>query len=170
MKRQTMRLCIACAFALALMLCAACALAQTAYVDNGSDPESRLNMRSAPDKNAASLGRFYSGTPVQIVSDAGGGWSQVTIGSGMNRVSGYMMTQYLRGDAGSVLDARPQKKVVSPYGTPAVVLRDRPSDSYTAVTMLPVGESVRVIGIAGEFCYVMTQGDAVGCLESSELK
>ena len=161
-----MRLWTACALALALMLCAACALAQTAYVDNGSDPESRLNMRSAPDKNAASLGKFYSGTQVQIAADAGGGWSQVTIGS----VSGYMMTQYLSADAGSVLDARPQKKVVSPYGTPAVVLRDRASDSYTAVTMLPVGESVRVIGLAGDFCYVLTQGGAVGCMESSELK
>ena len=161
-----MRLCAACALALLMMLCAACALAQTAYVDNGSDPQSRLNMRSAPDKNAASLGKFYSGTQVQIVADAGGGWSQVTLGS----VSGYMMTQYLSGEADAVLDARPGRKVVSPYGTPAVVLRDRPSDSYTAVTMLPVGESVHLLGVLGEFCYVQTQSGAVGCMESSELK
>ena len=59
MKRRM--LCAAVVLALIMTLCAACALAETAYVDNGSDPESRLNMRSAPDKNAASLGKFYSG-------------------------------------------------------------------------------------------------------------
>ena len=158
--------CAAFALALAMMLCASYALAETAYVDNGSNPESRLNMRSAPDKNAASLGKFYSGTQVEIVADAGSGWSQVMIGS----VGGYMMTQYLNGEMSSVLDARPSRKVVPPYGTPAVVLRDRPSDSYNAVTMLPVGDMVRVLGVAGEFCYVQMQEGAVGCLAGDELK
>lgn len=164
MKRKVY--CAALALAFAMMLCAAFALAETAYVDNGSDPESRLNMRSAPDKNAASLGKFYSGTQVQIVADAGGGWAQVAIGG----VNGYMMTQYLRGEMSGVLDARPGRKVASPYGTPAVVLRDRPSDSYNAVTMLAVGESVRVIGVSGDFCYVCTQGGEIGCLAGDELK
>ncbi|MBR3794603.1 MAG: SH3 domain-containing protein [Clostridia bacterium] len=167
MKRQMMRVLAVCA--LLLMLCTAAALAQTAYINNGSNPKSMLNMRANPDRNAVSLGRFYSGTQVQIAADAGGGWSKVTIGSGLNSVSGYMMTQYLSEEIGAVLDARQQKKVASPYGTPAVVLRDQPSDSYTAVTMLPVGEAVCVIGVAGRFCYVQTQSGAVGCLKSSEL-
>lgn len=164
MKRRM--LCAAVVLALIMTLCAACALAETAYVDNGSDPESRLNMRSAPDKNAASLGKFYSGTRVEIIADAGDGWSQVTIGG----LSGYMMAQYLSGEMSSVLDARPSRKVTSPYGTPAVVLRDRPSDSYNAVTMLPVGEAVRVIGVSGDFYYVQMQDGAVGCLAGDELK
>lgn len=164
-----MRFCAAAALAGAMMICACSALAQTAYVDNGSDPESRLNMRAAPGRDAASMGKFYSGTQVEIVSDAGGGWSQVVIGSGLSSVSGYMMTQYLSGDMEGVLDARPLKKVVSPYGTPSVVLRDGPSDSYDVVTMLPVGETVRVIGVSGDFCYVQTQA-AVGCLANDELK
>ena len=160
-----------CALAAAAMLaCAAPALAQSAVVDNGSDPQSRLNLREQPDKGSASLGRFYSGTPVEIVADAGGGWSQVAIGTAESSISGYMMTAYLSaGSAPNVTDATLERSVVSPYGTPSVVLRDRPANSYDAVAMLRVGETVRVLGDSGEYYYVMTQSDAVGCLCSDEL-
>ena len=154
--------------ALALVLGAApAALAQSAVVDNGSDPQSRLNLREQPDKGSASLGRFYSGTPVEIVADAGGGWSQVAIGTADSCVGGYMMTAYLAAD--STTDATLERSVVSPYGTPSVVLRDQPSNSYDAVAMLRVGETVRVLGDSGEYYFVMTQSEAVGCLCSNEL-
>lgn len=145
-------------------------IAQSAVVDNGSDPQSRLNLREQPDKGSASLGHFYSGTPVEIVADAGGGWSQVAIGTAESAIGGYMMTAYLAsGSASGVTDATLERSVVSPYGTPSVVLRDRPSNSYDAVAMLRVGETVRVLGDSGEYYYVMTQSEAVGCLCSDEL-
>ena len=158
------------ALMLALMLFGGAALAQTAVVDNGSDPGSRLNMRSAPSREASSVGRFSSGTRVQVLADAGEGWAEVTIGSGSASVHGYMMAAYLRDDASGVLDAREERSVVSPYGTPSVVLRDRPSDSYGAVAMLPVGERVTVIGVSGDFCYVQRSDGAVGCLAGDELR
>lgn len=166
MKRAMFRRMMAALAACVWILYAGAALADAAYVDNGSDPQSRLNMRSAPTKDAASLGKFYSGTQVEIVADAGGGWSQVTIGS----AGGYMMTQYLRESMNGVTDARPLMRVASPYGTPAVVLRDRPGNSYDVVAMLAVGESVRVLGTSGDFCYILTEGGAVGCLAADELK
>ena len=144
------------------------AFAQSAVVDNGSDPSSRLNMRTAPDRSAAAVGKFVSGTEVEIVADAGGGWSQVQIGGGRHAVSGYMMTEYLHGS--SAVDARVSRKVASPYGTQSVVLRDRPSNSYDAVMMLPVGEKVTVIGVSGDFCYVLAADGSVGCLLTGELK
>lgn len=153
---------------LLLMLLSAAACAQGAVVNNGSDPSSRLNMRTAPDKSSAAVGKFVSGTPVEILGDAGGGWSQVRIGSGRHGVSGYMMTEYLSDS--SAVDARERRKVVSPYGTPSVVLRDRPSNSYGAVMMLPVGETVTVIGVSGDFCYVLAADGSAGCLLSGELK
>lgn len=153
----------------ALLLCACGALAQAAYVDNGSDPASRLNMRAEPSREAASLGRFMSGTQVEIVADAGNGWSQVVIGGGMNSFGGYMMTDYLRADAAGVLDAREDRLVVSPYGTQSVVLRDRPGNAYDAVMMLEVGTAVKVIGVTGEFCYVLAGDMTVGCLAADEL-
>lgn len=46
-----------------LMLWGGQAMAQSAVVDNGSDPSSRLNMRDQPSKDAGSVGQFYTGTP-----------------------------------------------------------------------------------------------------------
>ena len=145
------------------------ALAQSAVVDNGSDPDSRLNMRKEPSADSASLGKFYSGTEVEILSDAGGGWSQVSIGGGQNSLDGYMMSDYLSTDGEGVIDATFDMEVVSPYGTQSVVLRSKPSDSFDAVAMLEVGEAVRVIGVSGNFYYVQMDDDSVGCLDSSEL-
>lgn len=145
------------------------ALAQSAVVDNGSDPDSRLNMRKEPSADSASLGKFYSGTEVEILSDAGDGWSQVSIGGGQNSLDGYMMSDYLSTDGEGVIDATFDMEVVSPYGTQSVVLRSKPSDSFDAVAMLEVGEAVRVIGVLGNFYYVQMDDDSVGCLDSSEL-
>ena len=151
-----------------LMLWGGQAMAQSAVVDNGSDPSSRLNMRDQPSKDAGSVGQFYTGTPVEIVSDAGGGWSQVTIGGGANSLSGYMMSQYLSTDTASVQDATKDMQVVSTYGTQSVVVRDTPSNSYDAVSMLEVGDDVRVIGTKGDYYYVLLDDSSVGCLSTSE--
>lgn len=151
----------------ALLMYTSCAAAQCAFVDNGSDPGSRLNMRSAPDKNAGSMGKFVSGTQVEILRDAGNGWAEVRIGGGRNSITGYMMASYLSSGG---MDATRRREVISPYGTPSVVLRDKPSNSYDAVGMLAVGETVTQIGVSGDFCYVMMADTTVGCLLSSELK
>ena len=119
------------------------ALAQSAVVNNGSDPNSRLNMRDQPSRDASAVGQFYTGTPVEIVADAGDGWSQVTIGGGVNSLSGYMMTRYLAEDASAVQDMTKEMQVVSPYGTQSVVVRNTPSNSYDAVAMAEVGDEER---------------------------
>ncbi|MBE5800206.1 MAG: SH3 domain-containing protein [Clostridiales bacterium] len=160
------KICI-CLLAL-LLLVPSIAMAQLVVVDNGSDPSSRLNMRMAPERDAAIVGKFVSGTQVEVIADAGSGWSQVRIGSGQNSVSGYMMTSYLK--PSSKVDAREKRQVASPYGTQSVVLRDRPSNSYDAVMMLMVGDAVTVIGVNGDFCFVQTSDLSVGCLLGSELK
>ena len=167
-KKQCARAAAALALSVVLTLFAACALAQTAYINNGSDPASMLNLREQPDKGARALGKFLSGTQVEIVGDAGNGWSEVQIGSGRGVIGGYMMTSYLA--ANGTLDATQARAVASPYGTQSVVLRDEPSNSYDAVAMLAVGESVQVIGEMNEFRFVRTSGGCVGCLLASELK
>lgn len=50
----------------------------------------RLHLRVSPSKNAASLGRYYSGTPV-IVHEVDGAWAKVTVGDR----SGYMICEFL---------------------------------------------------------------------------
>lgn len=157
----------ACLFAL-LMLLPVFAMAQSAVVDNGSDPSSYLNMRSAPSRDAQVVGKFVSGTPVEILRDAGDGWSEVCIGAHQSGVTGYMMTNYLKPECR--VDATERRQVVSPYGTQSVVLRSRPSNSYDAVAMLMVGDVVTVVGSHGDFCYVITADACAGCLAVSELK
>lgn len=156
----------------ALLCMPAGALAQGAVVNNGSDPASRLNLRREASTQSRSLGKFYTGTQVEIVADAGDGWAQVTLGGSVNSVSGYMSMQYLAtGSAASgVGDATLSMEVVSPYGTQSVVLRSEASDSYDAVAMLTVGESVQVIGVADGFYYVQLDDECVGCLASDELR
>lgn len=165
MRRKRVGICL-----LMLTLVGGRAFAQSAVVNNGSDAAARLNMRGQPSKDADSLGQFYTGTPVNIVSDAGNGWSQVTIGSGNNSLSGYMMTAYLSADASSVTDATLYMEVTSPYGTQSIIVRSEPSNSYDAVAALVVGDSVRVIGTAGSYYYVLLSDQSVGCLSTSEVK
>lgn len=167
MRRKRVGICL---LMLMLTLVGGRAFAQSAVVNNGSDAAARLNMRGQPSKDADSLGQFYTGTPVNIVSDAGNGWSQVTIGSGNNSLSGYMMTAYLSADASSVTDATLYMEVTSPYGTQSIIVRSEPSNSYDAVAALVVGDSVRVIGTAGSYYYVLLSDQSVGCLSTSEVK
>ncbi len=165
---KSKRLC--CAVLLGVLLCmGATAAAQRAVVDNGQDSASQLNLRSAPSRDSAALGKFYSGTVVEIVADAGDGWAKVSIGGGACCLNGYMMTSYLSDD-GSLLNATFEVTVVSPYGTPSVVLRDHPSDSFGAVAMLAVGETVRVIGTSGNYYIVQLADSTVGCLSVDEVR
>jgi len=53
-------------------------------------PTDRLHLRTAPSTNAASMGRYYSGTPVQILDDQGE-WAKVSVAG----IQGYMMKKFL---------------------------------------------------------------------------
>ena len=128
----------------------------------------RLMVSLAVLMDASAVGQFYTGTPVEIVADAGDGWSQVTIGGGVNSLSGYMMTRYLAEDASAVQDMTKEMQVVSPYGTQSVVVRNTPSNSYDAVAMAEVGDEVCVIGTKGDYYYVLLGDGSVGCLSTSE--
>ena len=62
-------------------------------VVNNPDPKDRLRMRTEPKKGAQSLGKFYNGTPVQVIEELGD-WCYVRIGLD-GHLEGYMMTRYL---------------------------------------------------------------------------
>ncbi len=55
-----------------------------------SDPHDRLHLRAEPKKSAKSLGKFFSGTQVEILSEADG-WYQVCAGF----QEGYMMKEFV---------------------------------------------------------------------------
>lgn len=57
---------------------------------NNPNPADRLHLRAKPDKGAGSLGKYYNGTPVEVL-DKGDTWTQVHVGG----VIGWMKTEYL---------------------------------------------------------------------------
>ncbi len=61
-----------------------------AYVDNAY-PSQRLNLRVRPDQASTTLGKYYSGTPVEILDYPNEVWAHVRVGSR----EGYMKRLYL---------------------------------------------------------------------------
>ena len=60
-------------------------------VVNNPNPADRLHLRSQPSRDAAPLGKYYSGTPVQVL-ERQGDWTKVMI---FGCAKGWMMTKYL---------------------------------------------------------------------------
>jgi len=54
------------------------------------DPQKRLHLRVAPNKEAKSLGKYYSGTAVQVLDDLGE-WAHVSVYG----IEGYVMKEFL---------------------------------------------------------------------------
>lgn len=75
-------------------------------VVNNPDPADRLHLRTKASKSGDSLGKFYNGTPVQVL-ERKGDWTQVQIGFGNSARTGWMMTKYLAfgADMDAVQDA-----------------------------------------------------------------
>lgn len=57
---------------------------------NNPNPADRLHLRAKPDKGATSLGKYYNGTPVEVL-ERGDTWTQVHVGG----LIGWMKTEYL---------------------------------------------------------------------------
>ncbi len=76
-------------------------------VVSNSVPTDRLNLRKSASRKGEPIGRYYNGTPVQIVSQTGQ-WSKVIIGN----AEGYMMTKFLMTDQSSVQDAFPGRALL----------------------------------------------------------
>ncbi len=84
---------IACILALLLLLNIPLALAEYAAVKN-PDPAERLNLRERATTASASLGQYWSGTVVRVLSREGE-WAKVEVGSGDGSLTGYMKDEFL---------------------------------------------------------------------------
>lgn len=60
-------------------------------VVNNPNSIDRLNLRTKPSQEAPSLGKYYSGTSVEVLSGDENGWTKVRL----HTLEGYMMTKYL---------------------------------------------------------------------------
>ncbi len=124
-------------------------------VVNNPNPSDRLNLRVQPNANAASLGKYYNGCVVALLSDESDGWIRVRIGN----LEGYMQARYLLLNAGidSVASAMPTVTVRNASGT-GLNLRENPSKDSAALGLYPNGTSVQVLGLSENWYHVQVDG------------
>ena len=90
---------------------------RTAYVNNPRSTQV-LNLRETASQSARSLGQYYNGTQVKVVS-YGATWCEVYVGT----KHGYMMTRYLSFDGNYIqprYTATPNYDYLTPTPTPMV--------------------------------------------------
>ena len=131
----------------------------TAYVDGKTSD--RVHLRAKASTQSASLGLFFTGTPVVCRSPLADTWAQVKIGA----QTGYMMTEYLKTEDYGVFEM--VGTVINIKATTALNVRKTPAADATAVCTVKLGDTVQVLGEtkdkwcyirAGEHCgYVKTQ-------------
>ena len=120
-------------------------------VVSNPDPKDRLHLRTRPDKGAASLGKFWNGTPVRVLEEKDG-WCRVEIGTD-GHLTGWMMKQYLTfGETmDSVACAFPQLSVREEYeGWPVYLTADMDENLMTEVN-----GDMWVAGVADNDLYVI---------------
>lgn len=163
--RRRIAVCVLCLCAWMLFAGLACAdaPARTTAVICNPNKKDRLNLRTRPDINALSLGKYYSGVTVDLLSGNQGGWYRVSIGP----LSGYMDADYLVMDAtaDSVVPAMPVVTIANTSGTGAN-LRSSQSTSSRSKGLYLNGTSVTVYGVAEDWLHVCMPDGQTGFIMS----
>lgn len=122
---------------------------------NNANPSDRLNLRKEPKTSASSLGKYYNGCVVALLSDQSNGWIRVRIGN----LEGYMEARYLLLNAGinSVASAMPTVTIRNLSGT-GLNLRENPSKNSTILGLYSNGTSVQVLGLSENWYHVQVDG------------
>ena len=135
----------------------------TTAVVNNPNPADRLNLRTSASGSASTLGKYYSGTVVALLSAESNGWYKVQIGT----ATGYMDADYLAigTAASSVQSTMPTATVQNTSGT-GLHLRGGQSTNAKSLGLYKNGTQVTVMGITESWYHVMV-GDQTGYMLAS---
>jgi len=132
------------------------------------DPADRLHLRAEPDTEAASLGKYYNGTPVQMTEDLGD-WAKVVVAD----VEGYMLKRYLAFDVHMLVTepAFPHLNIREEYfGRDLTVYSQPDTESRYTGILTDYGSSIEtivILGVVGDDWYhVMTGGGLTGYMQA----
>ncbi|MBR5231684.1 MAG: SH3 domain-containing protein [Clostridia bacterium] len=121
-------------------------------VVNNPNPADRLHLRERASKNSDSMGKFYNGTPLEVLQK-GDTWTRVRTPSGF---TGWMMTKYLAfgEDAWKVVHAFPQMlsvddKTVFPVWKCETVLLDHKAPKNGDFSVYE-GDRYYITGVYGD--------------------
>ncbi len=129
-------------------------------VVNNPKATDRLNLRTKADKNAPTLGKYYTGVTVQVLAYVGdGSWAKVRIGN----LEGFMDMQFLASStqAKQIKSAIPTVKVKNAKPTQSLNQRAGQSTLSASLGQYKDGTKVQVLGV-GSTWYHVKIGDKVG--------
>lgn len=119
----------------------------TAYIDGKTSD--RVHLRKAASTKSASLGLFFTGTPVICYAAIDDVWTEVQIGA----QKGYMMSEYLTSVDGGMFEMVGTVKNIKE--TTALRVRKTPSSDAAALCTIRLNDRVRVLGeTKDKWCYV----------------
>lgn len=115
---------------------------------NNSNPEAKLFLRTKPDMDASSIGRYNNGAIVSVLERTNDEWTKVSIGD----VSGYMLHKYLvYGDEivnQNIPDLHRSVHYIDEDQT--LPLFAKPDGSADIIIQLPYGQTMQLLGTIDE--------------------
>ena len=138
----------------------------TIAVVNNPDSNDRLNLRTNPSPDAPTLGKYYNGTYLEVLSNEKNGWVKVSIFD----LEGYMMAKFLvypeQLEVGS--STVPSVKINNIGGT-GLNLRKAQSTDSSSLGLYSNESTVRVFGVSETWCHVQTEDGNVGFMLRKQL-
>lgn len=125
----------------------------TYAVVHNSNPRDYLNLRARPSTSSSSIGQYYNGTSVKILS-YGNEWCHVEV----QGKTGYMMTRYLSfsGGGGGSQPSNPTLATVN--SSARLNLRAFPSTSSSSLGLFYHGTIVKILEYGATWCRVQVNG------------
>ncbi len=130
---------------------------QKAVVHN-PNPRDRLHLRQSPTSEGKSLGRYYNGTEVAVLSYPSQDWAQVRIGQKQGYLEGYMMVKFISFEQNAVDSAKPLVTTT----VKNLNLRSNPSKGASSIALYDQGIQVEVMGFTSAWYHVKTPDGKTG--------
>jgi len=136
---------------------------KSVFYTNTRSTNGVLNLRKSASSNARSLGKFYTGTPLTIISYTRTGWAYVRIG----QTEGYMDTDYITPEKPKQSGSQ---RVIRNTRANGLNLRSIPSTGGEILAFLPNYTEVTVLGeLSDGWCYIQ-YGEVFGYMLGTYLQ
>lgn len=99
-----------------------------------------VNVRQEPSEEAEILGKLYDESVGEFVSEAEGGWYQITSGS----VTGYVKAEYVVTGTDAIVLAKEVGKRIATVTTTTLFVREEPTTESRTIGMVPIEDELTV--------------------------
>lgn len=100
-----------------------------------------VNVRQEPNEEAEILGKLYDKSVGEFVSEADGGWYEITSGS----VTGFVKAEYVVTGEAAIELAKEVRKRIATVTTTTLFVREEPSTEARTIGMVPIEDELTVI-------------------------